>query len=171
MSIGLFLASAAVLFIGTGYITLDTAYSWTGHFDSSLSGNNRNIALYVLYQLFPLVCLFVFFVLEAILVIRILGELRPMRTSPFFPFENFYILMTFLLILLCSLSYGRWSPFCHRPNFSICYQYPSLSSVRRKDKWSSFRNPIYSSICCYDLDILEQYYRRRLANAGQWNWI
>jgi hypothetical protein len=78
MSIGLMVGSAAVLFIGTGYITLDTGYSWTGHFKSSLSGNNRNIALYVLYQLAPLVFLFVFFVLETVLVIRVLGERKPM---------------------------------------------------------------------------------------------
>jgi hypothetical protein len=78
MSVGLMVGSAAVLFIGTGYITLDTGYHWTGHFDSSLSGNNRNIALYVLYQLAPLVFLFVFFVLETVLVIRVLGERKPM---------------------------------------------------------------------------------------------
>lgn len=78
-SLGLISASAIALFIGTGYIALDTAFSWTGHFDSSLTGNNRNIGLYVLYQLFPLVCLFLFFVLEAVLVLRVLGEYRPMR--------------------------------------------------------------------------------------------
>ena len=77
-SIGLISGSAIVLFIGTGYIALDTAFSWSHHFDPSLSGLNRNIALYVLYQLFPLVCLFVFFVLEAVLVLRVLGEFRPM---------------------------------------------------------------------------------------------
>lgn len=77
-SIGLFLASAGVLFIGTGYITLDTAFSWTGHFDSSYHGHNRNIALYVLYQLFPLVCLVFFYVLESVLVLRVLGETKPM---------------------------------------------------------------------------------------------
>lgn len=78
-SIGLISASAVALFIGTGYIALDTAFSWTGHFDSSLTGNNRNIGLYVLYQLFPLVCLVLFFLLETVLVLRVLGELRPMR--------------------------------------------------------------------------------------------
>ncbi|KAN0075902.1 Chitin synthase III catalytic subunit [Elaphomyces granulatus] len=78
ISISLFLVSAGILFIGTGYIALDTAYSWTGHFKSSLSGNNPNIGLYVLYLLFPLVCLFLFYVLETILVIRVLGEKRPM---------------------------------------------------------------------------------------------
>lgn len=78
MSMGLIIGSAAALFIGTGYIALDTGFSWTGHFDSSLSGNNRNIGLYVLYQLAPLVFLFVFFVLETVLVIRVLGERKPM---------------------------------------------------------------------------------------------
>ncbi|EEP78401.1 conserved hypothetical protein [Uncinocarpus reesii 1704] len=64
ISVGLLIASATVLFIGTGYIALDTAFSWTGHFDSSLSGENRNIGLYVLYLLFPLICLFGFFSLK-----------------------------------------------------------------------------------------------------------
>jgi hypothetical protein len=78
LSMGLIIGSAAALFIGTGYIALDTGFSWTGHFDSSLSGNNRNIGLYVLYQLAPLVFLFVFFVLETLLVVRVLGERKPM---------------------------------------------------------------------------------------------
>jgi hypothetical protein len=77
-SIGLICASAAVLFIGTGYIALDTGFDWTGHFQSSHDAPNRNIALYVLYQLFPLVCLVLFYVLEAVLVLRVLGEFRPM---------------------------------------------------------------------------------------------
>lgn len=78
LSLGLIFASAAVLFIGTGYIALDTGYSWTGHFDSSYTGQNRNIGLYVLYQLAPLIFLFAFFVLESVLVIRVLGERKPM---------------------------------------------------------------------------------------------
>lgn len=78
MSIGLILASAIALFIGTGYIALDTGYSWTGHFDSSLVDPNRNVGLYVLYQLAPLIFLFVFFVLEAVLVLTVLGERKPM---------------------------------------------------------------------------------------------
>jgi hypothetical protein len=80
VSIGLILGSAAVLFIGTGYIALDTGYNWTGHFQSSVieGSKNRNIALYVLYQLAPLVFLFAFFVLETALVIRVLGEKKPM---------------------------------------------------------------------------------------------
>lgn len=77
-SIGLILVSALTLAIGTGYIALDTGYSWTGHFDPSWTGNHRNIGLYVLYQLAPLLFLFIFVVLEAILVLRVLGEKKPM---------------------------------------------------------------------------------------------
>ncbi|KAJ5661701.1 uncharacterized protein N7477_009317 [Penicillium maclennaniae] len=77
-SIGLVCGSAVVLFVGTGYIALDTAFDWTGHFAPSHADPNRNIGLYVLYQLFPLVCLFLFYVLEAVLVLRVLGEFRPM---------------------------------------------------------------------------------------------
>ena len=78
MSLGLILLSAVALFIGTGYIALDTGFSWTGHFNSSLHGENRNIGLYVLYLLFPLVCLFFFFIFETVLVLRVLGERKPM---------------------------------------------------------------------------------------------
>lgn len=82
ISISLFVISGLVFFIGTGYIALDTAFDWTGQFQPSHSGNNRNIALYVLYQLFPLVCLVAFFVLEIILVTRVLGEVRPLCMCP-----------------------------------------------------------------------------------------
>jgi Chitin synthase export chaperone len=78
LSIGLILGSAAALFIGTGYIALDTAFSWTGYFDSSTHPPYRAIGLYVLYQLCPLVFLFLFFVLETILVVKILEERKPM---------------------------------------------------------------------------------------------
>ncbi|KAL2863544.1 chitin synthase export chaperone [Aspergillus lucknowensis] len=77
-SIGLFLVSAAAIFVGTGYIALDTGFDWTGEFATNPSNEYRNIALYVLYQLFPLLCLVAFFLLETYLVIRVLGELRPM---------------------------------------------------------------------------------------------
>ena len=78
LSVGLLLGSAAAIFIVTGYIALDTAFSWTGHFDPSLQYPNRNIGLYILYQLAPLVFLFLYFVLETILVLRVLGERKPM---------------------------------------------------------------------------------------------
>jgi len=81
MSMGLLLISAAALFIGTGYICLDTGFRWTGHFDGSLRAPNRNIGLYVLYLLAPLVFLFLFYVLESVLVLRVLGERKPMSES------------------------------------------------------------------------------------------
>lgn len=79
LSVGLVLLSAAAFFIGTGYIALDTGFSWTGYWDSSYGlPRHRNIALYVLYQLLPLVFAFFYFVLESVLVLRMLGERRPM---------------------------------------------------------------------------------------------
>jgi hypothetical protein len=78
LSLGLIIASAAAFFVGTGYIALDTGYSWTNNFTSSLSDPNRNIGLYVLYQLAPLIFLVIFFLLEAALVLKVLGERKPM---------------------------------------------------------------------------------------------
>ncbi|KAI8964979.1 chitin synthase III catalytic subunit [Daldinia sp. FL1419] len=78
LSMGLMLLSGAILFVGTGYITLDTGFHWTNEFITRADDHYRNIALYVLYQLAPLVFLVAFFVLEAVLVLRILGEIRPM---------------------------------------------------------------------------------------------
>lgn len=78
LSLGLIVASAGAIFIGTGYIALDTGFSWTGHFDPSLQNPNKNIGLYVLYQIAPLAFLAIFFVLETILVLRVLGERKPM---------------------------------------------------------------------------------------------
>lgn len=78
LSVGLLIISSAVLFIGTGYIALDTGFQFTDFWSDSYHLPNRHIALYVLYQLVPLVFLVAFFVLETILVIRVLGETRPM---------------------------------------------------------------------------------------------
>lgn len=78
LSLALVFGSAIVLFIGTGYIALDTGFSWTGYWDSTLTAPNQAYALYTLYLLVPLVFLVVFFVLETVLVLRVLGEVRPM---------------------------------------------------------------------------------------------
>ncbi|KAF4980614.1 hypothetical protein FZEAL_3427 [Fusarium zealandicum] len=78
LSLALFVISAIMMLIGTGYVALDTGLSWTGEFDNSYDSPNRNIALYVLYQLLPLILLVAYLVLEAILVVRVLGETRPM---------------------------------------------------------------------------------------------
>ena len=78
LSLGLISLSSLLIFVGTGYIALDTGFSWTGFWDSTLNAPNRAYALYTLYQLVPLILLFIFFVLEAYLVLRILAERRPM---------------------------------------------------------------------------------------------
>jgi hypothetical protein len=79
VSMALFVGSAAVLLVGTGYVALDTGFQWTGYWDSSYdTPNNRHIALYVLYQLVPLIFIVLFYVLEINLVLRILGEKMPM---------------------------------------------------------------------------------------------
>lgn len=114
ISMALFAISGLVFFIGTGYIALDTAFDWTGQFQPSHSGENRNIALYVLYQLFPLVCLVVFFVMETILVIRILGEVRPMRMCPW-PNHN----MSVFSNVPCSLLSRSGFAVCNRPDFQL----------------------------------------------------
>lgn len=81
LSLGLIFGSAAALFIGTGFIALDTGFSWTGYFDSTLIAPNRSYSLYTLYQLVPLVFLVIYFLLETYLVLRVLGEKRPMGMS------------------------------------------------------------------------------------------
>lgn len=78
LSLALIFGSAAALFVGTGYIALDTAFSWTGYWDDTLDAPNQAYALYTLYQLVPLIFLVIFFVLEAVLVLKVLGEIRPM---------------------------------------------------------------------------------------------
>jgi hypothetical protein len=85
-SIGLIFGSAAALFVGTGYIALDTGFAFTDYWQDTVTDpNNRAYALYTLYQLVPLIFIVVFFILEAVLVLRVLGEVRPMRTSYNFP--------------------------------------------------------------------------------------
>lgn len=79
VSIGLLLISSLLIFIGTGYVALDTGFGWTGYWDDTRSTPNQAYALYTLYQLVPLVFLVIFFLLEAFLVLRILGERKPMR--------------------------------------------------------------------------------------------
>ncbi|KAF2083861.1 hypothetical protein K490DRAFT_69345 [Saccharata proteae CBS 121410] len=78
LSLGLILLSSAILFVGTGYIALDTGFSWTGFWDDTLTAPNRSYSLYTLYQLVPLVFLVIYFIMESYLVIKILGEKKPM---------------------------------------------------------------------------------------------
>lgn len=79
LSMSLMLVSGLILFLGTGYIALDTAFDWTHYFRSSyVIDSHYNPWLYSLYQLCPLVFMFVYFVLETFLVLKVLGEFKPM---------------------------------------------------------------------------------------------
>jgi hypothetical protein len=78
ISLGLVFISSLLIFVGTGYIALDTGFSWTGYWDSTLNEPNRAYALYTLYQLVPIILLVVYYLLEAFLVLKVLGERRPM---------------------------------------------------------------------------------------------
>lgn len=77
-SMGMTVVSALLLCLVTSYIALDTGFSWTGYFNTSLAGQNRNIGLYITYQLLPMIFLVAYYILSSILVLRILGEIRPM---------------------------------------------------------------------------------------------
>jgi Chitin synthase export chaperone len=82
VSIGLIAASGLIIFIGSGYIALDTGFSFNSYWNTSLDAPNLHYALYTIYQLGPLVFLSLFFLLESFLVLRILGELRPLGKYP-----------------------------------------------------------------------------------------
>lgn len=81
LSVFLLFASTAALFIGTGYIALDTGYNWSGFWQQPVVQMNpdRQYSLYTLYLVCPLLFLFVYFWLAFFLVIRILGEKKPLR--------------------------------------------------------------------------------------------
>jgi hypothetical protein len=77
-SLLLVFGSATALFIGTGYIALDTGFNWTGFWVDTRSAPNQAYALYTLFLLVPLIFVVLYFVLESVLVLRVLGEIRPM---------------------------------------------------------------------------------------------
>jgi hypothetical protein len=161
VSLGLLVGSGLVFFIGTGYIALDTAFGWTGQFAPSHSDENRNYALYVLYLLWPLICLVVFYVMEAILVIRVLGEIRPM--CMFFP----RIVPVGETNMSSSLPHRVGSAVCNRPDFHFRNQRASVSGHGREDQRRPVRDAVHALSRCRALGLLEQYNRRRLADA---NW-
>ena len=72
------LSFATVLFVITGYVTLDTGFGWTVHFSASYDPPNKNIGLYFLYQFVPLAFLVAYYVLEAIVALKILRQVRAM---------------------------------------------------------------------------------------------
>ncbi|RPA84761.1 hypothetical protein BJ508DRAFT_339410 [Ascobolus immersus RN42] len=76
LSIGLVLGSGLIIFAGTGYIALDTAFQWTSQF--VYSGDYKNLALYVLYLIEPLIMIALYVILATIVVLMVLGERKPM---------------------------------------------------------------------------------------------
>ena len=160
LSLGLILLSAAALFIGTGYIALDTAFSYSNEFDDSLTDPHRNIGLYVLYQLAPLLFLVAFFVLETVLVLRVLGEKKPMRMSPIRCHETLNLTMSH------SLPLWRRSPFRHRTDIPICHQHTHMS----RNQWQHQRNPVRNTLHPTsgrdDMGLLVEYNGRFVADAG-----
>lgn len=160
LSLGLMIVSAAIIFIGTGYIALDTGFSWTGYWDSTLTGNNRAYALYTLYQLAPLVFLVVFFFLEAILVIRILGERKPLSK----PHE---CVRTERRLTIFSVPHRRSPLLRHRPNIPVRRQRPYLQRHRRQDQRRPILDALHPPLRRNSLGLLVQHHRRRLAHADR----
>ena len=79
LSVSLVAGSMLLVFLGTGYITMDSrANSWSGTFLTLDGGEYRNYALYALYLLFPIVAAAGYFILETVLVLHVLEEKRPM---------------------------------------------------------------------------------------------
>ena len=159
LSLGLVFGSAALLFIGTGYIALDTGFSWTGYWDTTIEAPNRAYALYTLYQLVPLVFLVVFFILEAVLVLRVLGEVRPM--CEYFRRRQ----KRWKVLIPRRLPPRRRSPLRDWPNFPIRRQQIHLHGHQWADKRRHVRNSLHTILRNNDMGILVQHNRRRLANA------
>ncbi|KAG8956120.1 hypothetical protein FRC03_010918 [Tulasnella sp. 419] len=68
-----------IAFVGaTTYISLDTAFSFTGAFRSNPPGDLNNIALFVLTSIWPLVAALVYLVIIMYVVLGILREKRPL---------------------------------------------------------------------------------------------
>ena len=153
ISLGLILGSAIAFFVGTGYVALDTAFSYTNTFVSSLSGpDNRNVALYVLYQLLPLICLAGFFLLETVLVVKVLGERKPMGSC---------------LSLKCSQSVAdpinSVSSRCrvvvrNRPDIPIRNKHSHMPRHQRENRRCILRDPLHPVLRHHALGFLVQHH-------------
>ncbi|KAK9459651.1 chitin synthase III catalytic subunit [Lipomyces oligophaga] len=111
LSLSLSLLSGLAFFIGTGYIALDSAFDWTGTFDSA-PGNPtllRNYAVYTVYLLFPIIAIVVYMICELNLAIRLLREWRPALLL-MFSFLLFVIAQIFEFVVsryICSDTHGK----------------------------------------------------------------
>jgi hypothetical protein len=159
VSIGLLLISSLLIFVGTGYIALDTGFSWTGYWDDTLGTPNQAYALYTLYQLVPLVFVVIFFLLEAFLVLRILGERKPMRKCMSFPQQQQLLTVPHSLPPRCGTSLR------HRTSLPVRYQCAYLQRHRRQDQRRTFRVALHPTGSSNGMGVLVQHHRGRLANA------
>jgi hypothetical protein len=150
-SIGLIFGSAAALFVGTGYIALDTGFAFTNYWQDTVTDpNNRAYALYTLYQLVPLIFLVAFFILEAILVLRVLGEVRPMckcQTANFF--NRLRLTNNSYSLPLC-----RCSPLRHQPDLPIRYQRAHLHRLERCHQRRLLLDLLHPALRRHDLGLL-----------------
>lgn len=154
LSIGLTLVSAALLFIGTGYIALDTGFSWTGFFNGDITDPDRSYALYTLYLLAPLVFLAIYFLLATILVLKVLGETRP--------------LSMFFEIMLgedhtnhsCSMARRCCTLVRHRTGLRLRHQHTYMSRHERQDRRRVVRNALHPTRSSDGLDVLVKHYGR-----------
>lgn len=153
VSVGLLLISSVIIFVGTGYIALDTGFSWTGFWDSTRNQPNQAYALYTLYQLVPLVFIVIFFLLEAFLVLRILAERKPMRT-----YTACSLKPTTQLTSGLSISFGRRASLRDRSGLPIRYQRSHLHWHPRQDQWRSIRNSLHIIGSSNDMGILVEHH-------------
>ena len=159
VSLGAMLGSAGVLFIGTGYIALDTAFMWTGYFKPSLSAPYTNYGLYVLYLFVPLICIVVFFCLETVLVLRVLGEKKPMRKfAPRLDGRSTTYARDSVLA-------WRSPPVRHRADLRFSHQQVHLHRNGRQDRRRAVRDALHSPGRGHGLGVLVEHHRGRLEHA------
>jgi hypothetical protein len=132
ISVLLVFGSATALFVGTGYIALDTGFNWTGYWVDTRSAPNQAYALYTLFLLVPLIFLVLYFVLESILVLRVLGEIRPMCKC------WSQLLYRPLLTRKSRLSRRRRASFRNRSDLPVRHQCAHLQRHEWQDQWRPF---------------------------------
>jgi hypothetical protein len=120
VSIGLLLISSVVIFIGTGYIALDTGLNWTGFWEDTRLLPNQAYALYTLYQLVPLVFIVIFFLLEAFLVLRVLGERKPMCKEFTTLYTQPLLIQSIVYLLAAALLFAIGQVFQYVISVHIC---------------------------------------------------
>lgn len=76
------LAVLVILFIGSTYIFLDTAFTLTSYFQSDNPAALHSAWLFVLTIIWPAVAAAFYFAVQLGVVVRVLREKKPLRASP-----------------------------------------------------------------------------------------